>query len=176
MQDAVERRKAVNEVFVATGVQVDESDPIIVAALFQAYMTREAGQVAAAQMLAASEAVQAMANEAKAAAANAAATMRLVAAERKALGDAVEVRVKKAIREASHVQSSQEGPPTGWRGVLAGIAFGIILTGGLVGIACNFNRSLFSDARLGAEWRQAYPTLPPNLRDKLIEHFEKQYR
>lgn len=161
MVDVNEKERIVQEVFAITGMAVPENDALVLAALFYSHKLQETARDAVSQINMASASTRAVIDAA-------AALVQKSATNNKVLPDTIESRVKKAVREASRIDSSGDGPPTGWRGVLAGIAFGILLTGGVVGIACNFNRSLFSDARLGAEWRWVLPTLPPDLRDKLI--------
>ncbi len=59
------------------------------------------------------------------------------------------------------------------RGVFAGVAFGLLLTGGVIAIACNFSFAWIQDARIGAEFKRVLPKLDPSLRDKVMEYFEK---
>ena len=47
MHEAAERRAIATAVFAVTGKKVDEDDPIIIAALFQAHTMREASREAA---------------------------------------------------------------------------------------------------------------------------------
>lgn len=173
MDYSAERRSVVTAVFAATGKKVDEDDPIIVAALFQAYTMREASREAAGMIAEAGNAMKLVVADARNAAAEASTIARQAAADRKALADAVSAQVKRALREAGAVQSSQDGPPTGWRGGLAGIAFGILLTGGAMAIACNFSFSWVTDARLGAQIRRAFPNFDPVVQDKIIQYFQK---
>jgi len=170
---AAERRAVATAVFAATGKKVDEDDPIIVAALFQAYSVREAGRESAAQITEAGKALVDAVSDAREAAAEAGAIARQAAAERKATADALEARVRKALKDAGRVQSTHEAPPEGWRGVFAGVAFGLLLAGGLIVIACNFSFAWIQDARIGAEFKRVLPKLEPSLRDELMEYFEK---
>jgi hypothetical protein len=187
MEIAAERRAVTAEVFAATGKKCADDDPIIIAALFQAQTIRGAGQEAVEQIAQAAEALMSAVESASKVAANAEAIAQHAAADRKAfantaaterraLADAVEARLKKSYRDLGGAQSTQEGIPTGWRGVLAGAALGFFMAVALLSIACNFNSSLLADARLGAEWKQVFPALPPALRNQLLEHFEKQHR
>lgn len=175
MDHNAQRRKVVTAVFAATGKKVDEDDPIIVAALFQAFTIREATRDAVDEIASAGQAVQVAADNARKAAVEVGAIARRAAADEKGRADALAVLVKKAVREARHMHSDQAGPPTGWRGVLAGAAFGFLLAGGAVSVACNFSFSWISDARLGKEFRRVIPSLEPSLRDKLMDHLEKRH-
>jgi hypothetical protein len=185
------RKEVVDEVFRITGKIVSDTDPVVTAALFFSHKVYESGVAAAGQIsdAAVKASTVVIAAEAACRTMRAEHTQLIDAivkdrqaqaaenkAERSRLAAELEGRLQRSLKSASRVHPSGEGPPTGWRGVLAGIAFGILLTGGVTLIACNFNRSLFSDARFGAEWKRVIPTLPPGLRDKLIEHFEKQHR
>jgi hypothetical protein len=98
------------------------------------------------------------------------------AAAQKGLADAIDARVKKAVREAGRSQSTQEGPPQGWRGVLCGVALGIFMTVGALSVCFNFSRTWFSDARLGAQLKRVLPSFDPAVRDKFIEQFDKHSR
>jgi len=173
---AAERRAVTTAVFAATGKKVDEDDPIVVAALFQAYSVREAGRESAAQITKAGQALVDAVNDARKAAAEAGAMARQAAAERKACADALETRVRKALKDAERLQSTHEGPPQGWRGVFAGVAFGLLLAGGVMTVACNFSFAWIQDARIGAEFKRVLPKLDPSLRDKLMDYFEKSQR
>lgn len=190
-----ERRRITAEVFAATGKKCAEDDPIIVAALFQAETIRAASREGAEQIVQAAQSVQAATDDTRKAAvnaevsvqravANAATIAQLAAADRqafaqaaatthKALADSIEARVKKAIREAGRVHSTQGGPPQGWAGVFAGVALGIFIAAGAMLAACNFRLSWFADARLGAELNRVLPSIDPDVRDKFIEQFNK---
>lgn len=173
---AAERRAVATAVFAATGKKVDEDDPIVVAALFQAYSVREAGRESAAQITEAGKALVDAVNDARKTAAEAGAIARQAAAERKASADMLEARVRKALKDAGRSQSPHEGPPQGWRGVLAGAALGVFVSGGALAVACNFSFSWVQDARIGAEFKRVLPKLDPSLRDKLMEYLEKTRR
>jgi hypothetical protein len=174
MDHSAERRSVVTAVFAATGKKVDEDDPIIVAALFHAYTMREASREAAGRIADVGHTVQQAVDEARKAALEARAIVRQVAAEEKKRAGALDARVTKALREAGRVHSSEDGPPTGWRGVMAGMAMGLLLFGGLLSVVCGFSFSWISDSRIGAEFRRAVPTMDPSLRDKLIADMEKR--
>lgn len=182
-----ERRRLTAEVFAATGKKCAEDDPIIVAALFQAHSVREAGREAVEQIAAAAQDVLVAVGEANKAAVRAEAVAKhasddrkafaqTAAAAQKALADTIDARVKKAVKEAGGFQSTQAGPPQGWRGVLSGIALGIFITVGAMLVACDFSLTWFSDARFGAEWKHTLPSLDSALRDKMIEHYQKHRR
>jgi len=182
-----ERRRVTAEVFEATGKKCAEDDPIIIAALFQAHSVRAASREAVEQITRATEVVLAAADDARKAVVRAEAVARHAADDRKAfaqtagaaqkaLADAIDARVKKAVREAGRFQSTQAGPPGGWRGVVGGVALGIFITIGTMLVACDFSLTWFSDARFGAEWKRVLPSLDPALRDKMIEHYQKHRR
>lgn len=193
-----ERRRLTAEVFAVTGKKCAEDDPIIVAALFQAHSVREAGRDAVDQIAQAVQAVLTSAADVNTAAVRAETVAKHAADERKAfaqaaaderkafaqtasaaqkaLADSIDTQVKKAVRDASRAQSTQEGPPQGWRGVVAGVVLGVFISFGTMLVACNFRLSWFSDARFGAEWAQTLPSLDPALRDKMIEHYQKHRR
>lgn len=166
MVDVAEHRRIAHEVYTITGVLVPEDDPIVLAALFYAQKLRDAAGDAAGQLASASA-------ESRAVVHSASALIQQSAAERKALADTIEARMKKVIKDAARVQSQQEGPPPGWRGVFAGVVLGMFLTGGVVAVACNFSFAWIQDARIGAEFKRVLPKLDSSLRDKLMEYFEK---
>jgi hypothetical protein len=198
-------RDLIDDMFRLTGQKLSPNDPLVIAAFFQWDVMRQASEAAASRIESASGVAHSAAQAASYAAeeaAGAASTFMAVchkleaehtalilehgqertrrekefATRTKVLADAFELRVKKAVRDACHAQSTGDGPPQGWRGVLAGIVFGAVAALGAVSVACNFSYSWVSDARFGAEWRRVIPTIPPALRDKLVEHFEKQRR
>lgn len=169
MVDVNEKDRIVQEVFAITGMAVPENDALVLAALFYSHKLQETARDAVSQINMASASTRTVIDAA-------AALVQKSVANNKVLADTIESRVKKAVREANRIESSGEGPPTGWRAVFAGIAFGILLTGGVISVACGFKYSWISDARFGAEWKRVLPDLPPELRDKLIEHFEKRHR
>jgi hypothetical protein len=174
MDHAAERQAVVTAVFAVTGKKVDEDDPIVVAALFQAYTMREATREAVEQIADVGQAVKIAVDDARKAADEASAISRRAAFDEKARADALEARVRKAVLEAGRVHLSQDGPPTGWRGVIAGLVIGVFFAGGVMSVACNFSFSWVSDARLGAEFRKVIPSLEPSLRNKLMKHLEKR--
>jgi hypothetical protein len=151
MVDAMEKRRIAQEVFAITGVAVPEDDALVLAALFYSNKMQEASREAAA-------------------------VVRQAAASNKALADAFEARLQKALRQAAKSQSRDQGPPQSWRGVLAGVALGIFIALGTMLVACDFSLTWFSDARFGAEWKHTLPSLDPALRDKMIEHYQKHRR
>lgn len=169
MAELAERRRIAHEVYMITGVLVPEDDPIVLAALFYAQKLRDAAGDAAGQLTSASAESRAVVNAASA-------LIQQAAAERKALADTIEARMKKAIKDAVRAQSTHEGPPQGWRGVFAGVAFGLLLAGGFIVIASNFSFAWIQDARIGAEFKRVLPKLDPSLRDELMEYFEKPRR
>jgi hypothetical protein len=174
MDHSAERRAVVTAVFAATGKKVDEDDPIIVAALFHASTMRDASRAAAGQIAEAGQAVKLAADDARKVAVETGSLLRQAAADEKRRADALEARITKAIREAGRTQSSDGGPPRGWRGVIAGLAVGFVMAGGIISVACGFSFSWVTDARIGAEFRRVVPTMDPTLRDKLMEHLEKR--
>jgi hypothetical protein len=169
MVDVAERRRIAHEVYTITGVLVPEDDPIVLAALFYAQKLRDAAGDAAGQLASASAESRAVVHAASV-------LIQQATAERKALADTIEARMKKVIKDAARVQYKQEGPPPGWRGVLAGAVLGMFLTGGVVAVACNFSFAWIEDARIGAEFKRVLPKLDPSLRDKLMEYLEKTRR
>lgn len=169
MVDATEKRRIAQEVFAITGAAVPEDDALVLAALFYSHKMQEASRDAAGQIKLANASGRAVIDDA-------AAVVRQAAASNRALADAFEVRLQKALRQAAKIQTTDQGPPQGWRGVLAGVALGIFIAGGAMSVACNFRLSWFSDARFGAEWATVLPSLPPDLRDKIIEHYHKSRR
>jgi hypothetical protein len=184
---AEERSRLTAEVFALTGKKCAEDDPIIVAALFQTHSVRAAGREIVEEITGATQAVLVAVSEASRAAARAEAVANSAADDRKAIAQAaaaaqkalantIDSQIKKAVREAGRVHSTGQGPPQGWRGVLAGVALGIFVALGTMLVACNFSLTWFSDARFGAEWKHVLPSLDPALRDKMIEHFEKHRR
>lgn len=169
MQAAGEHKRIQQEVYAITGKHVPEDDVMILAALFYAQKMQDAGRDAAGQITTAGALTRAAVSEATA-------LLRRSVESNKALADAFEARLHKVVRQVTKAQPSQEGPPQGWKGVLAGVALGIFITGGAMLVACNFRLSWFSDARFGAEWAVVLPSLPPDLRDKMIEHYQKHRR
>lgn len=174
MNHTAEQQAIVTAVFAVTGKKVDEDDPIVVAALFQAYTMREATREAVEQIADVGQAVKVAVDDARKAADEASAISRRAAFDEKARINALEARVRKAVLEAGRVQFSRDGPPTEWRGVIAGLVMGVLLAGGVMSVACNFSFSWVSDARLGAEFRRVVPSLEPSLRNKLMKHLEKR--
>lgn len=148
MVDAMEKRRIAQEVFAITGAAVPEDDALVLAALFYSHKLQEASREAAA-------------------------VVRQTTASNKALADAFEARLQKALRQAAKSQSRDQGPPQGWRGVLAGVVLGIFIALGTMVVACDFSLTWFSDAKFGAEWKHTLPSLDPALRDKMIEHYQK---
>lgn len=173
MHEAAERRAVATAVFAVTGKKVDEDDPIIIAALFQAYTMREASRKAASMIVDAGTAVKVAVADARSVAAEAGAIAKQAAADRKALADAIGAQVKKAIRDANGVQSTQESIRPDWRRLVAAMAFGAFFTGGALAVACNFSFSWIADARLGAQMRRAFPHFDPVVQDKIIHYFDK---
>lgn len=174
MDHSAERRSVVTAVFAATGKKVDEDDPIIVAALFHAHTIREASLQAAGHIADVGRTVTQAVEEARSVALEAGAMIRQVTADEKKRAAVLDARITKALRESGRVGSSENSPPAGWRGVMAGMAMGILLFGGAISVACGFSFSWVSDASLGAEFRRSVPTMDPSLRDKLIAHLEKR--
>jgi len=174
MHEAAERRAVATAVFAMTGKKVDEDDPIIIAALFQAYTMREASREAASMIVDAGTAVKLAVADARSVAAEAGAIAKQAVADRKALADAISVQVKKAIREAGGVQSTQEGIRPDWRRLLAAMIFGFLFAGLGMAVACNFSFSWIADARLGSQMRRAFPHFDPVVQDKIIHYLKKQ--
>lgn len=168
-----ERRAVVTAVFAATGKKVDEDDPIIVAALFQAYTMREATRHATGQIAEVGGTVKLAVDDLRRAALDAGAVTRKAASDEKKRADALEARVIKALRESGRTQARAALVPAGWHGVAAGLAAGVLIAGCAVTVACGFSLSWFSDARLGAEFRRSVPVMDPSLREKLLDHLEK---
>ena len=102
----------VTAIFAATGKKVDEDDPIIVGALFQAYIMREASREVADQIAQVALAVTSAVEEARMAVVDAATMLHQAAIAEKVRGDALEARVRRAVRDISYVQYLGEGPPT----------------------------------------------------------------
>jgi hypothetical protein len=173
MHEAAERRAVATAVFAVTGMKVDEDDPIIIAALFQAYTMREASREATSMILDASSVLKLAVDDARCNTREASAIVKQLAADRKALVDAIGVQVKKAIRDAGGVESTQDGIRRDWRRLLAAIAFGAFFTGGAMAVACNFSFSWIADARLGSQMRRAFPHFDPVVQDKIIHYFDK---
>lgn len=173
MHEAAERRAVATAVFAMTGKKVDEDDPIIIAALFQAYTMREASREAASMIVDAGAAVKAAVADARSVAAEASAIANQACAGHKALADAIGAQVKKAIREAGGAPSPREGLRPDWRRLLAAMVFGALFTGGAMAVACNFSFSWIADARLGSQMRKAFPHFDPVVQDKIIYYFEK---
>lgn len=192
----------IEDLFRLTGKKMSANDPLAIAAFFYSRQLHQASEAAASRIEGAAEGTHAAAGdatdaakEAAAAAAEVAAVCRRLEAERaafvlelkeerarsekeaasraKALADGIEARLKKAVRDASRAQSTQEGPPQGWRGVLAGIAFGVVATAGAVGVACNFSFSWTGDAALGRVLKAVYPTLSASSREEFSRQYEK---
>jgi hypothetical protein len=173
MHEAAERRAIAAAVFAVTGKKVDEDDPIIIAALFQAHTMREASREAASLITDAGAAVKVAVADARSVAAEASAMVKQASADRKALADSIAVQVKKAIRDAGGIQSAQESVSSGWRQLLAAMVFGALFTGGVISIACNFSFSWVADARLGSQMKRAFPHFDPVVQDKIIQYFDK---
>jgi hypothetical protein len=173
MHEAAERRAVATAVFAVTGKKVDEDDPIIIAALFQAHTMREVSREAASMITDAGMSVKVAVADARSVAAEASAIVKLAAADRKALADAISAEVKKAIRDAGGVQSTQESIRPDWRQLFAAMVFGAFFTGGAISVACNFSFSWIADARLGSQMRLAFPHFDPVVQDKIIDYFDK---
>jgi hypothetical protein len=169
MEARSEHKRIQQEVYAITGQHVPEDDVMILAALFYAQKMLEAGRDAAGQINSAGASTRAVVNES-------AALLRKSLESNRALADAFESRLHKVIRQVANAQTSQNSPPTGWRGVFAGVALGIFVTLGAMLVACDFSLTWFSDARFGAEWKHTLPSLDPALRDKMIEHYQKHRR
>jgi len=176
MYDAAQMRAITADVFAVTGKKMDEDDPIVVAAFFQAHIMRQATREAAGQIAEAGKAVKVAVDDACKVVADATALARQTAADQKAYVNAVDICLRKAIREAGRVESSQVSPPRGWRGVLAGVVLGVFVAAGLLSIACDFSFSWVHDASVGRAYMRAIPTLEPSLRQKLLKHVEKQLK
>jgi hypothetical protein len=174
MHNLAERRTLVTAIFAATGKKVDEDDPIIVAAIFQAHIMREASWEAASQIVEAGRTTKAVLDEVRMAVAEAGAVVRLAAADEKARSEIIDVLVKKALREAGRSQARQGGPQNGWPQVIAGVALGLFISAGVVSVACDFNFAFFKNARVGADFIRVMPTLEPSLRRKLTAQMAKQ--
>ena len=162
----VERRHIAHEVYMITGVLVPEDDVLVLAALFYSRKLLEAASEAAGQITSANTANRVVVDEAVNA-------IRQAAADRKAVVDAIAAEVKKAIREAGGVQSSQDGPHSDWRRLLAVMVFGFFFAGGVMAVACNFSFSWIADARLGSQMRRAFPHFDPVVQDRIIQYFDK---
>ena len=166
MAELAERRRIAHEVYMITGVLVPEDDVLVLAALFYSRKLQEAASEAAGQLTSASTASRVVIDEAVK-------TIRQAAADRQVLADTIGVQVKKAIREAGGLQSSQEGIRPDWRRLLAAMAFGACFTGGAIAVACNFSFTWVADARLGSQMRRAFPHFDPVVQDKIIHYFDK---
>lgn len=166
MVDPNEKRRIAQEVFAITGVAVPEDDPIVLAALFTAHTMQQTARDAASRITMATAPSRAIVD-------SAAALVEKAVANNKVLADTIELRVKKAVRDASRTQSTHEGPPQGWRGVLAGVAFGAVATAGAVGVACNFSFSWTKDAALGRVFQAVYPTLTDRSKKEWSRQVEK---
>jgi hypothetical protein len=166
MAELDERRRIAHEVYMITGVLVPEDDVLVLAALFYSRKLQEAASEAAGQLTSASTASRVVIDEAVK-------TIRQAAADRQVLADTIGVQVKKAIREAGGLQSSQEGIRPDWRRLLAAMAFGACFTGGAIAVACNFSFTWVADARLGSQMRRAFPHFDPVVQDKIIHYFDK---
>lgn len=182
-----DEKSLVDEVFRITGAKMSPSDPVVVAALFYSHKMREAGddvvlrindavESTSSVVLAAQQATRQVAGEATAIARQAAADRKAIAdaaatdrkailtamaAERKAFAETVDKHFKKAVREASAAQSIQDGPPQGWRGVLAGVALGMFTMAGIVSVACQGSFAWVEDAKVGRMFSDIYPKLSP---------------
>jgi len=161
-----ERRRIAHEVYMITGVLVPEDDVLVLAALFYSRKLQDAASDAAGQLTSASTASRMVVDEAVKA-------IRQAAADRQVLADAIGVQVKKSIREAGGLQSSQEGIRQDWRSLLAAMAFGFCFAGGAMAVACNFSFSWVADARLGSQMRRAFPHFDAVVQDKIIDYFDK---
>lgn len=166
LAELAERRRIAHEVYMITGVLVPEDDVLVLAALFYSRKLQEAASEAAGQLSSASSANRAIVDEAVNA-------IRQAAADRQALADAIGAQVKKAVRDAGGVQSTQEGIRPDWRRLLAAMAFGAFFTAGAMAVACNFSFSWIADARLGSQMRRAFPHFDPVVQDKIIHYFDK---
>lgn len=154
MADVTEQRRIAQEVFEITGTAVPEDDAIVLAALFYARKMQDAGRDAARQISSASASSRTIVEDA-------AALVRTSAANNKFLADAFEVRLQKALRQVISAQSSREGPPQGWRGVLAGVALGMFTMAGIVSVACQGSFAWVEDAKVGRMFSDIYPKLSP---------------
>lgn len=166
MVDENEKRRIAQEVFAVTGQAVPENDALVLAALFYSRKLQDAARASADHINTSAASTRAVVDSAAVLVEKAMASNRL-------LVDAIEVRLKHAVRDASKVQSNQAGPPRGWRGVVAGIAFGVIATFGGIGVACNGSLSWISDAAIGHTVMLVYPTLNPGVKDELLEKVAK---
>lgn len=167
-----ERREVVTAVFAATGKKIDEDDPIVVAALFQAYTMREVSRQAAEEIRQAGKDVAVAAAEARRAAEEAALVAhRIEANDKRRLASLNDV-VKKGLRAAGRRPEPPSTPPHGWRAAVYGVVFGVFMAIGGISVACGFSFEWVADARLGAELRRVFPKLDPAIREQLIRQIE----
>lgn len=176
-----ERRAVVNAVFAATGKKVDEDDPIIVAALFQAFTMREVVREASAQIAEAGLAVKRAADDAhravvasEAASRSAAVVLERMSAERTQLVKAVEAQMVKCLKQASKGQSSAKGMRDipFWYAVGGALAGAVVLAVAFT-VGIQHGSSLAEEAAVGRSFSRIVPTMDPKLKQQLMEHLRK---
>ena len=161
---------------------MDEDDPIIVAALFQAHTMREAIGAAAVQIAEAGQVVKVAADEAHRAVLAAEAASRLAAAaferisgDRAQLLKAVESQMAKCLKLASKGQSSTEVSRSFpiWYAVVGFVVGAVVVLAAMM-IVLERNSILAQDAAVGRALTRVVPALEPKLREQLMQHLRKK--
>lgn len=182
MSHTDERRAVVTAVFAATGKKVDEDDPIIVAALFQAYTMREAVREATGQISEVGLAVKRAAGEAhqaviaaEAASRSAASGFDRISADRVNLLKSVETQMMKCIKLASNGQSSAHDfryIPLSYA-VGGAVACAVALSAAFM-FGLERGTTQAEEAAVGRSFSRVLPELDPKVRAHIMEHLRKK--
>jgi len=181
MTHSDERRAVVTAVFAATGKKVDEDDPIIVAALFQAHTMREAVGAAVVQVAEAGQVVKVAADEARRAVLAAEAASRMAAAafermssDRAQLLKTVEAQIAKCLKLACKGQSSREDSRSFpiWYAVAGSVVGAVVISAAMM-FALQRNSVHAQEAAVGRAFARVVPGLDPKLREQLMQHLRK---
>jgi Fe2+ transport system protein B len=190
MVDQDARRKVVEAVFASTGEALSEKDPLVVATLFYADTVRAAAREAVSIILAAGDsqraAVERTGAEQRAANESAAAGQRValeeaqlllrkLAAERKAMGEDLEKRIQQCMRQAVTGEPAKIQSRRTALQILGAVAAGVVLTAAVEFMMFGLSFSWVNDMQVGRAFLRAAPSLDPDLRNRLIKHFEKQH-
>jgi hypothetical protein len=182
MNHSDERRAVVNAVFAATGKKVDEDDPIIVAALFQAHTMREVVREATGQIAEAGLMVKRAADDAhravvasEAASRSAASVLERMSGDRTQLVKAVETQMVKCVKLVSKGQSGVQGfsDIPFWYAIGGAFAGAVVIT---ISLMSGFERgsAQATEAAVGRSFSRVVPELDPKVREHLLEHLRKK--
>ena len=161
-----DQRRLAETVFAVTGEKLPQNDPLVVAALFYADTLRQASKEAASVILAAGDNQRVALEEAQL-------LLRRLAAERKAMGEDLEKRIQQCMRQAVTGEPSKSHNRRTAIQILGAVAAGVVLTAAVEFMMFGFSFSWVNDMQVGRAFLRSAPSLDPDLRKRLLEHFEK---